>query len=60
MTATRTPAATALPVQPISREVLLEKYANGDERGIDDVRRRVARALAQAEPAEARAEWDAR
>ena len=39
----------ALPPQPISLDVLLEKYAKGDERTIDDVRRRVARALAAVE-----------
>ncbi len=54
------PPAPALPAQPISTEVLLEKYAKGDERSIDDVRRRVARALAQAEAPEARAHWEAR
>ena len=32
------PSAThALPAQPISEEVLIEKYAKGDERSIDDV-----------------------
>jgi len=49
--------ATALPeLQPqvICEEVLLEKYAKGAERTIEDVRRRVARALAAAEPAEKR------
>lgn len=35
--------------QEICHEVLLEKYAKGDEKNIDDVRRRVALALAQAE-----------
>ena len=39
----------ALTEQDICREVLLEKYAKGDERNVDDVRRRVARALAQCE-----------
>jgi len=64
---TDTPADTrtaALLPQDISTEVLLEKYAKGDERTPDDVRRRVARAIAQAEPAEARAgsreQWEAR
>jgi ribonucleoside-diphosphate reductase alpha chain len=47
----------ALPPQPISTDVLLEKYAKGSERTIDDVRRRVARALAQPERAEERDRW---
>jgi ribonucleoside-diphosphate reductase alpha chain len=46
-----------LPPQAISVEVLLEKYAKGDEQDIDDVRLRVARALAEVEKPEARAEW---
>jgi ribonucleoside-diphosphate reductase alpha chain len=50
----------ALPEQPISREVLLEKYAKGDEGSIDEVRLRVARALATVEPAAQRAHWEAR
>ncbi|NMG28383.1 adenosylcobalamin-dependent ribonucleoside-diphosphate reductase [Aromatoleum evansii] len=36
--------------QPISIEVLIEKYAKGNERTTDDVRRRVAVALAANEP----------
>src|SRR5688572_24484211 len=35
--------------QLVSEDVLLEKYAKGEERTIDDVRRRVARALAAVE-----------
>ena len=49
-----------LPAQDISAEVLLEKYAKGDERSIDAVNQRVARALAQAEPAAQRAQWEQR
>ena len=36
-------------MQPISRDVLAEKYAKGDEASIEDVQRRVARALAAGE-----------
>src|SRR5205809_959870 len=46
--------------QEISRDTLLEKYAKGDESSIDEVRRRVARALAQAEPEDKRAYWERR
>jgi len=49
-----------LPAQAISAEVLLEKYAKGDEQTLDDVRQRVARALAAAEAPERRAEWTAK
>ncbi len=49
-----------LPAQPISEEVLIEKYAKGDERSIAAVHARVARALAQAEPAEQRKVWEER
>ena len=38
-----------LPAQQVSIDVLLEKYAKGAERSIEDVRRRVARALATVE-----------
>ncbi|MBB5205009.1 ribonucleoside-diphosphate reductase alpha chain [Inhella inkyongensis] len=48
---------TELPAQAISQEVLLEKYAKGDEASIADVQRRVALALAQAEAPEARSHW---
>ena len=52
------PATPGLPPQAISEEVLLEKYAKGDERTVDDVRRRVARALAAVERPEQRAAWE--
>ena len=57
-------AATApppgLPPQDISTEVLLEKYAKGDEKDLNDVRARVALALAQVEAPEQREAWAAR
>src|SRR5262245_26960971 len=52
--------AQALPEQAISHEVLLEKYAKGDERSADDVRARVARALAAVEAPALRTTWEAR
>ncbi|MCP5261770.1 MAG: ribonucleoside-diphosphate reductase, adenosylcobalamin-dependent [Rhodoferax sp.] len=55
-----TAAASPLPPQSISEEVLLEKYAKDDERTVADVNRRVARALALAEKPEKRAHWEAR
>ncbi|MBL0151902.1 MAG: adenosylcobalamin-dependent ribonucleoside-diphosphate reductase [Ideonella sp.] len=53
-------SVSSLPAQPISAEVLAEKYAKGDELTLDDVRRRVARALAAVEPEGRRAEWEQR
>src|SRR5580704_7714287 len=50
--------AAALPPQAIAEDVLLEKYAKGDERTADDVRRRVARALAAVEAPEQQARWE--
>lgn len=55
-----TQPVSQLPAQPISSEVLLEKYAKGDEDSVTDVQRRVARALAEAEAPEARAAWTER
>ncbi|MCI1190949.1 adenosylcobalamin-dependent ribonucleoside-diphosphate reductase [Calidifontimicrobium sp. SYSU G02091] len=58
--AARAAAPATLPGQPISTEVLIEKYAKDGERTVDDVRARVARALAAAEPPEQRAKWEQR
>src|SRR6266581_2989367 len=53
-------AVAALPDQEICREALLEKYAKGKEQTIEEVRSRVARALAAAEAPEKRAHWERR
>ena len=44
----------AMPPQELSVDVLLEKYAAQHETGVDDIRMRVAQALAAFEPADAR------
>ncbi|PAS95758.1 MAG: ribonucleoside-diphosphate reductase, adenosylcobalamin-dependent [Candidatus Dactylopiibacterium carminicum] len=56
----RDEAVSTLTEQEISGEILLEKYAKGDESSVTDVRRRVARALASVEKEEKRALWEER
>lgn len=57
-----TPIQTSLtlPTQPISIEVLLEKYSKGDECSIADVNQRVARALASVEHPDHQEAWGQR
>ncbi|NMG74757.1 adenosylcobalamin-dependent ribonucleoside-diphosphate reductase [Aromatoleum diolicum] len=52
--------ASTLAPQEISGEVLLEKYAKGDEQTVGAVRARVARALAAVEAEDKRAHWEAK
>jgi ribonucleoside-diphosphate reductase alpha chain len=60
MSTTTLPPAPAIAPQDICRDALLEKYAKGSETSVAEVRRRVARALAQAEPEARRAHWERR
>ncbi len=53
------PPPEAVATQPISLDVLKEKYLKAGETGIDDVYLRVARALASAEPEALRAKYEA-
>src|SRR6185369_4172752 len=53
-------AISALPDQEICREALLEKYAKGGEESVQQVRQRVARALAQVEAESDRPKWEKR
>ncbi len=46
--------------QEISGEVLIEKYAKGNERDVHEVRARVARALASVETEDKRTVWESR
>jgi ribonucleoside-diphosphate reductase alpha chain len=54
------PKTAALRDQEICREALIEKYAKNGESSVAEVRRRVARALAQAEAEGERAKWEKR
>ncbi|NYH27545.1 adenosylcobalamin-dependent ribonucleoside-diphosphate reductase [Paraburkholderia bryophila] len=60
---TRTASAAPAPLvapQQFSVDVLLEKYAKGDEQSVDDVFQRVAHGVAQAEPEALRESVEAR
>ncbi|MEO8855480.1 MAG: LAGLIDADG family homing endonuclease [Burkholderiaceae bacterium] len=54
------PIHTALHPQSISTEVLIEKYAKGQEQSILEVNQRVARALAQVEAPDQQKHWEGR
>ncbi len=50
----------SLPVQPITRDVLREKYLKEDETDVEELFARVASALASVEAEDQRAEWQAK
>ena len=52
--------SSALPVQPISQDVLAEKYLKDGEKTEAELFARVARALASVEKPEIRDEWEAK
>jgi ribonucleoside-diphosphate reductase alpha chain len=54
-----TPAASQIVIQPISHDVLVEKYLKPGETGIEDLFARVARALASVEQEADRAKYEA-
>src|SRR5689334_2810203 len=57
---TLSPQPITVSEQEICREALIEKYAKGGETSVAEVRRRVARALAQVEAEGDRAKWERR
>src|SRR5659263_340835 len=59
-TPARTKTIRALAPQPISEEVLLEKYSKGAEQSVSDVNQRVAHALAEVESPEHQKQWEAK
>jgi ribonucleoside-diphosphate reductase alpha chain len=63
MNETATPAIAQMSIaleQEVCRDVLVEKYAKGKESTIEEVRSRVARALAVVEPEDRRPMWEKR
>ncbi|HOL65112.1 MAG TPA: hypothetical protein PLB97_07260, partial [Accumulibacter sp.] len=54
------PVIAPMAEQEISVEVLVEKYAKGNETSLNDVRRRIARALAATEEEKQRSHWEMR
>jgi len=54
----RSASISTLAAQPISEEVLIEKYSKGTEKSVADVNQRVARALAAVEKPEEQKSWE--